>query len=496
MNEYNIKRVHRTNMIIILVAAIIVLARDIFTSGFQSDTQSVFRWAVIIILVIVNYFLPINDYVKGMIFILVPTVIVMLLFLNKALTVDKHYVIIAASAMAALYFNKNLLLCYDIIINIFMVVIYLLKPENLLGSRHEISLFLTTLVIYNVAITILYFLAKWGRQILDEVKEEKEQADRLLESLNSTLKNIEEGTNILDSNINTFTDNVNNIGEGSRTITMSMDEMAKAIQQEASSIYQISNSMQVTLSNVHDSNETFKTISENSNAMIERVNIGYERINELNNQMNIIVQAIGAGVGTISNLKTNIEKINALLEGISQISEQTNLLALNAAIESARAGEHGKGFAVVAGEVRKLAEQSAQLTRNINEITSEIFEMSDDAFEKVQQGDAATLEGKKLVDNISKHFEEIKATSNRTNQAIEEGYQKNNQITAELEQVQRQIENVASISEENSASTQEVLATIESENNRIMELSNSIQEIQKLSGRLKALLESGTLLNS
>lgn len=79
MNEYNIKRVHRTNMIIILVAAIIVLARDIFTSGFQSDTQSVFRWAVIIILVIVNYFLPINDYVKGMIFILVPTVIVMLL---------------------------------------------------------------------------------------------------------------------------------------------------------------------------------------------------------------------------------------------------------------------------------------------------------------------------------------------------------------------------------------------------------------------------------
>lgn len=271
---------------------------------------------------------------------------------------------------------------------------------------------------------------------------------------------------------------------------MSVQEMAKAIQEEASSIYHINDSMQVTLNNVHKSNEAFKAISENSALMMEQVKAGYERINELNRQMNIISQAIGAGTNTVSDLKANMEKINALLEGISEISRQTNLLALNAAIESARAGEQGKGFAVVAGEIRKLAEQSAQLIQNINKITSEIFEKSNEAFDKVKQGDTATTEGKKLVEDISRHFEEIKVTSDKTNQAIEEGYLKNNKITAELEQVQRQIENVASISEENSAATQEVLATIESENNRILELGNSVQEIHKLSGRLKSLLSS------
>lgn len=185
-----------------------------------------------------------------------------------------------------------------------------------------------------------------------------------------------------------------------------------------------------------------------------------------------------------------MEKINTFLESISDISYQTNLLALNAAIESARAGEHGRGFAVVADEVRKLAEQSSQLAKNISLITEDIFKMSEEALQTVQQGDKATVEGKKLVEHISEYFEGIKNTTDMTNNAIEEGYSKNNRITSELEKVQRQIENVASISEENSASTEEVLATIETKNNRMMELNAAIREIQNLSGKLKELLAS------
>ena len=127
--------------------------------------------------------------------------------------------------------------------------------------------------------------------------------------------------------------------------------------------------------------------------MLDQVDTGYDRVNMINNQINIITHAIGASVTTVTDLIANMEKINSLLEGISQISNQTNLLALNAAIESARAGEQGKGFAVVAGEVRKLAEQTDKITKDITAITAKIFEMSNEALVTVKQGDSAALEG-------------------------------------------------------------------------------------------------------
>ncbi|SUX82079.1 methyl-accepting chemotaxis sensory transducer [Priestia megaterium] len=70
----------------------------------------------------------------------------------------------------------------------------------------------------------------------------------------------------------------------------------------------------------------------------------------------------------VSNLNNKSKTIANVTDRISEIAEQTNLLALNASIEAARAGEHGRGFAVVAQEVRRLAEDSKQATKDINEV--------------------------------------------------------------------------------------------------------------------------------
>jgi len=79
---------------------------------------------------------------------------------------------------------------------------------------------------------------------------------------------------------------------------------------------------------------------------------------------------------SMEELMTNVEDAANLLKLIQSIQAQTNLLALNASIEAARAGDAGRGFAVVAGEIKGLAEQTAETTENINTMLQELSEKS------------------------------------------------------------------------------------------------------------------------
>ena len=80
------------------------------------------------------------------------------------------------------------------------------------------------------------------------------------------------------------------------------------------------------------------------------------------------------GRNNVRNLGSKTNEIGKIVAVINDIAFKTNLLALNAAIEAARAGEAGRGFDVVAEEVRKLAENSAGLTKEITQMVTEIQE--------------------------------------------------------------------------------------------------------------------------
>lgn len=85
----------------------------------------------------------------------------------------------------------------------------------------------------------------------------------------------------------------------------------------------------------------------------------------------------------MDELLSVINHMNEVIAGINSISSQTNLLALNASIEAARAGEAGKGFAVVAEEIRKLAEETQQLTANMGQFVEEIKNASQKSSDSV-----------------------------------------------------------------------------------------------------------------
>ncbi len=123
-------------------------------------------------------------------------------------------------------------------------------------------------------------------------------------------------------------------------------------------------------------------------------------VRELVGGMNRIRTHVEASESRLRSLGDHSQEIGSIVEMIGAISSRTDMLALNASIESVRAGEHGRGFAVVAEEVRKLAEQAAQATREVAGL-----------IESIQ------LETQESIALMAEEREEVEAEVSRVNSA-------------------------------------------------------------------------------
>lgn len=308
--------------------------------------------------------------------------------------------------------------------------------------------------------------------------------------LKESSRSMENTTLELDKNVVNFNKEFGGIYDASKGILDSVQQMSAAIEEEASSIFMINDSMSNSLQSIDQTVSISKGISEKSNEMSNKVDEGVNKINIIDGKMDTVNKTIISTAETVSELKTSLEEINVLLQGIQDVATQTNLLALNASIESARAGEHGRGFAVVAEQVRKLSEQSKEIVTNITDVTVDIFNKAEAAVMRSIEGEKAASDSVRTMHELSEYFTEIKDSYKQTNVELSKGLSEIESAAKDFALIQEQITNVASISEENSASTQEILSFVESENNQIIKINTTVAGLQDLSSNLKKLVES------
>jgi methyl-accepting chemotaxis protein len=485
-----ILRAHKVNMLVIIILFFMICSQFIITRGFSKSITLTAAGLCILLLSIGNYFLPIKQEVKGLIFAILPSFIVIVLFYLDGFTLNKHYIILVTTGMAALYFKKRIILAYGVFINIALITTFLLNSNGLMGSENDLMSFIKIITQLNGLLILLYLLTKWGNDLLESASRKEEEARGLLSRLEETFMAIEEGTSTLDNNINNFDSKITNITNASSGILDSIQQMAAAIEEEAGSVNKINETMTNSLKGVNQTIHISQGIVNKSNETSSKVEDGWNKINEVSNRMNLVNATIGNTTSTVAELKLSLEKIKILLDDIKNIAGQTNLLALNASIESARAGEQGKGFAVVADQIRKLSEQSKKNLENIHAVTETIFMKAEEASKMSVEGENAAIDGMKIIHEITAYFDEIRNSNHETNEELTKSMEEIKRAAENFIEIQEQITNMASISEENSASTQEILSIIEDENSQITNMNASVSQVSDLSKHLKDMIKN------
>ncbi|MDQ2325841.1 methyl-accepting chemotaxis protein [Citrobacter koseri] len=196
------------------------------------------------------------------------------------------------------------------------------------------------------------------------------------------------------------------ISSASRQIAGGNLDLSSRTEEQSASIVETAASMEQLTSTVRQNAENALQANRLATQASDAAKAGASVVND--------------AVATMSNINDSSSKVVEIISVIDGIAFQTNILALNAAVEAARAGENGRGFAVVAGEVRSLAQRSAQSAQEIKKLIEESVSSIEQGSGLVRQA-GTTMDGlMEKVEDVSVLISEISSSSDEQSRGIEQ----------------------------------------------------------------------------
>jgi methyl-accepting chemotaxis protein len=199
-------------------------------------------------------------------------------------------------------------------------------------------------------------------------------------------------------------DSSQSIAAGSGRIADGNADLSHRTEEQASSLQQTASSMEELSSTVRSNADTARQAAELASSASSVAERGGEVVGEV--------------VATMEAISASSRKIADIIGVIDSIAFQTNILALNAAVEAARAGEQGRGFAVVAGEVRSLAQRSAEAAREIKSLIGASVDKVDAGAKLVGDAGATMNEIVAQVKNVAELISQISTATREQTSGI------------------------------------------------------------------------------
>ncbi len=338
-----------------------------------------------------------------------------------------------------------------------------------------------------------------ARQEAEQIaREQRQQKETLQDQLLSLLSEVEGAAsgdltvraNITSGEMGTVADFFNAIVESLRSIVTQVKETSNQLNSSLVESEQSTRHLaDQSSSQVEEITRTLGSVQEMT-LSIQEVAASARQAAEVARTASTTVQAGGQAmdktVSGILNLRETVaetakkvkrlgessQKISKVVSLINQIALQTNLLAINASIEAARAGEEGRGFAVVAEEVGALAAQSANATKEIEQLIEAIQQETSEVVEAMDRGTSEVVQGTQLVEEAKQNLGQLLEVSQQIDQLVQSISTATVSQAQTSESVNALMQALAQISKQSSESSRQVSQSLQT----TVELANNLQE--------------------
>jgi twitching motility protein PilJ len=275
----------------------------------------------------------------------------------------------------------------------------------------------------------------------------------IADSINFTIEELR----TLVRGINSATDQVTKATQETQSIS---NRLFEASQRQNREIQQASNAVLQMAQSISEVAQTASSSAKVAQQSLSAAEKGGHAVRNQIDGMNDIRKQIQDTSKRIKRLGESSLEIGEIVELISDITEQTNVLALNAAIQAASAGEAGRGFTVVAEEVQRLAERSAEATKQIDAIVKTIQADTQDAVAAMEKSTMGVVEGAKLSDAAGQALAEIQQVSRDLAELIARISTQTQMQSTSVSEVTRGMQGILRITEETTESTKQTNVSI------------------------------------
>lgn len=331
-------------------------------------------------------------------------------------------------------------------------------------------------------------LTVWVDDKMLKRKDEIGDLSRVTVKLKDTLKGILKG---ISQNSESLLEASRALGNAADTTNGTMNEVQNAVSQVvANSTEQSKNSestsenMRIMGEHITETSTEVDTLNAHADSMQKSSKKTADTLAQLCNINEEVERIIGEVKEQTDRTNASIQKINAAMEFITSIAEETNLLSLNASIEAARAGESGRGFAVVADQIKKLAEQSNQSGREIEETTKALMEDSAREVEIMQRMQEIITEQSGSMQETRTNVSEVLKEIEDSMQSILQIRESTGRLAESRGEVMEAVEQLSQIAHDNVDSTQQTYAETQEVLDTFKQVYDSAGQLKKIADEL------------